>query len=218
MAGDSFETLEPKWLCVFLIDLSMGNDSLVKMDKELHDFHRLIMEDVTSRERCELCVATFGHGFKVLQKPVLVENFTMPMLRANNTESITKAVNDAVEKIKARKRWYKETDQMFYRPCLVLITNEAINELYHSDDFSQIREDLSSRDYSFLKIGMNGTNVYIDNEGIKTYVKDQRSFSQVLFYIWRQERWKGSEKFSLDHSENDIVLDDTTTGMLGFII
>ena len=109
---------EQKWFCLFLIDVSasMGDEALAKLNEELRNLYRLVKEDETSSQRIELCVMTFGQEVKTIQEPVLVENFTMP--KVVREDGIIHAIDCAVEKINARKRWYKETGQIFYRPCL----------------------------------------------------------------------------------------------------
>ncbi len=205
---------EPKWLCVFLIDVSasMGKESLMKLNKELEDFYRLIKGDDTSRKRFELCITTFGQGIQTLQKPSLVDSFTMPILDAENIEVLVNAVNDVVERIKLRKRWYKETNQSYYRPCLVLVTNVANDKLYQSDAFARIREDVSAKEYVFLNIGMNGSSVLARQGNVLTNLKDKRSLSQMLFPLFQ------SVRMTIDKSKDDCAGDDLLLGLVDFEI
>lgn len=189
MVGDICENFEQKWLCVFLIDLSMGHDSLVKLDKDLHDFHRLIMEDATSRDHFELCVATFGHGFKVLQEPASVERFTMPALDSYDNEALANAVNDIVDRIAARECWYKNTGQKFYRPCLVLVTCEADEKVLHCDELKHLNAEIQKQRFDFLMVGMDGSSVYAHSSGIEIKMNDDRSLAQMLYPIWGITKW-----------------------------
>ena len=54
---------------------------------------------------------TFGQEVKTVQEPALVENFTMP--KVVRKDGIIHALDCAVEKINARKCWYKITGQIF---------------------------------------------------------------------------------------------------------
>ncbi len=179
--NDFYDTFEQKWLCLFLIDVSasMGKDSLDKLNKELSDFHQLVLEDEMSG-RLEFCISTFGQEFKVLQEPALIPNFTMPTIRFNEIDSIAGAVKKAVEKIDARKYWYKSTGQLFYRPCLVLVTPDAKDKLYYSDSFAQVRADVEARKYDFLNWGINGSCVLNGSERLK----GKRTLFQVMCSVF----------------------------------
>lgn len=181
---------EPKWLCVFLIDVSasMGKDSLVKLNKELDDFYRLIKEDDTSRKRFELCISTFGESIQTLQKPALVENFTMPTVVREG--EVTHAIYAAVEVIKAREQWCKETGQHYYRPCLILMTDEADEKLFRSEDMRRLNDDLQQKKYDCLIVGMNGSSVYAHSTGMKINLKETRSLAQMLFSVWSSVKWQ----------------------------
>lgn len=190
---------EPKWLCVFLIDVSasMGKDSLVKLNKELRDFHQSIKEDETLGQRTELCIMTYGQGVRILQEPSLVEDFTMPDLSANYSVTLSKAIHGAIEKIKERVIWYKNTGQVFYRPLLVLATHKLVREeLFYRD--SRIRDGVSARKFDFLNIGMNGDSLLAKKDEILIRQKEDRSLFQMLFHVWDSQ---------IDHCEDVLVLE-----------
>ena len=202
---------EQKWLWLFLIDVSasMGDEALAKLNEELRNLYRLVKEDETSRQRIELCVMTFGQEVKTIQEPVLVENFTMP--KVVREDGIIHAIDCAVEKINARKRWYKETGQIFYRPCLFLVTNEADEKLLHRDEMKQLKEDVQLRKFDFLMVGMNGSSVHANSYSINIRMKEDRSLSQMLFSMWRIVKW-GDDACEMPLS------DDNLTGWVEFEI
>lgn len=152
------ENFEQKWLCVLLIDVSasMSDEALLRVNEELRNLYRLVKEDETSSQRIELCVMTFGQEVRTLQEPALVENFAM--LNVVRDNGIIHAIDCAVEKINARKRWYKDTGQPYYRPLLALVTSETNDELLQEDTFASIRKDVSEKQYGFLNYGMNDSN------------------------------------------------------------
>jgi uncharacterized protein YegL len=214
--NDCLETFCEKWLCLFLIDVSasMGLDSLNKLNKDLSDFHRLVSEDAISSAQFELCITTFGQEFQVLQEPSLVENFSMPTLGANNTDSVADTIKKAVEKLEARKCWYKSTGQIFYRPCLVLVTLEANDMLYYSNSFAQVRADVENRKYDFLNWGTNGTSVLAKGKNVSIRLKETRTLVQMMYFIHNYDT-------SLyDHLEDAPVYleDDVLEGWVNFEI
>ena len=211
---ESAENFDQKWFCCFLIDISasMSDEDLAKLNEELRNLYRLIKEDETLSQRCELCVMTFGQEVITLQEPTLVESFTMP--KVVREDGIIHAINCAVEKINARKRWYKETGQIFYRPCLFLVTNEADEKLLHRDEMKQLKEDVQLRKFDFLMVGMNGSSVYAHSSEIEIRMKDDRSLAQMLFSVWRRvycNNWDCEAPMSLS---DDVY----TTGIIDFEI
>lgn len=189
-SGESSENYEQKWFCLLLIDMSMDKETLAMLHSELQDFHKSVMEDEVLRDRLELSIATFGNDFQIIQKPALMENITMPELDSYNTDVLVNAVDAAVERIGTRKRWYKETGQIYYRPLLVLVTKEPKDDLYH-EAFAHVRKDVSKKKYDFLNIGMNGIGVYVKpvEVGIK-YSNINGSFAQMIFHhTWCFIKW-----------------------------
>ena len=202
---------EQKWLCLFLIDVSasMGDEALAKLNEELRNLYRFVKEDETSSQRIELCVMTFGQEVKTIQEPVLVENFTMP--KVVREDGIIHAIDCAVEKINARKRWYKETGQIFYRPCLFLVTNNADEKLLHRDEMKQLKEDVQHRKYDFLMVGMNGSSVHANSYSINIRMKDNRNLAQILSSMLTIIIW-GDDACEMPLS------DDNLTGWVEFEI
>lgn len=188
----SFEEMtnfEQKWFCLFLIDVSvsMSDEALMKVNEELQRLHRLVKEDVTSSQRFVLCVMTFGQDVKMIQTPALVENFTMPTVVRE--AGVTQAIFDAVEVINARKQWCKETGQLYYRSCLILVTDGAKEELLRREDMRRLNDDLQQKKYDLLIVGMNGSSVYAHSAGMKINLKENRSLAQMLFSVWGTVKW-----------------------------
>lgn len=71
-------------------------------------------------------------------------------------------MNAAIELVQDRKAWYKETNQSYYRPWIVLMTDgepdagQDINALA-----SKIKSDTSAKKYVFLPIGVDGANMEV---------------------------------------------------------
>lgn len=187
--NESAENFDQKWLCVLLVDVSssMSDEALMRVNEELRNLYRLVKEDETSSQSFELCVMTFGQEVKILQWPALVESFSMPNVVREN--GVVQAIDNAVEMINARKHWYKETQQQFYRPCLFLVTNEADEKLLHCDELKHIKEEVQKQRFDLLMVGMDGSSVYTHSSEIEIKMKDDRSLAQILFSMWRIIKW-----------------------------
>lgn len=213
-SAESVVNFEQKWFCVFLIDVSasMCEDALLRVNEELRNLHKLVKEDAVSSQRIEFCIMTFGQDVRILQKPALVENFTMPKVVRDT--GIIYAINSAVEAIYARKRWYKETCQVFYRPCLFLVTNEADEKTLNFDEIKHIKEDVQHCEFDFLMVGMNGSSVHAHSSEIEIRMKDERSLAQILFAVWRRTCYNDWDC----EAPMPLTDDDFPAGMLHFDI
>lgn len=182
--GYYYESFEPKWLCLFVIDVSasMGEESLDKFNKELYDFQRLVSEDGTLKESLEVSIITFAQDFIVLQEPSFVESFTMPLLNTNNIDAMTRALNNAVEKIDNRKMWYKLTGQSFYKPCLILVTSKPFDKLFQNSFFNQIRLDIKAGKYELLNYCTNEKSIFYEKYG-SSIIKGKDNIFQAMHYI-----------------------------------
>ena len=198
---------EQKWFCLFLIDVStsMSDEALERVNEELRNLHRLINEDETLGQRIVLCIMTFGQNVKTLQKPALVENFTMP--KVVREDGIVHAIDYAIEVINARNLWCNETGQPYYRPCLFLVTNKADEEVFHCGELKHLKEDVQHRKYDFLMIGMDGSSVHAHSSEIEIRMKDDRRLAQMLFSKWDIIKWG-------DYACEMPLSDDNLTGWI----
>ena len=202
---------EKKWFCLFLIDVStsMSEEALLRVNEELHNLHKLVKEDITSSQYFEFCVMTFGQEVKTVQEPALVENFTMP--KVVRKDGIIHALDCAVEKINARKCWYKITGQIFFRPCLFLVTNKADEKLLHCDELKHLKEEVQKQRFDLLMIGMNGSSVHAHHSNVEIRLKDSLSLAQLLYSAWNCVSFDPETPMTLSD-------DDYLTGIITFDI
>lgn len=161
-AAESAENFEQKCLCVLVLDVSgsMRGEPIEELNKGLQDFYKEIIEDETTSQRLEVCIMAFNDTVKTLQEPALVENFTMPILTAHGSTAMVDALNEAIDKVEARKKWYKETGQPYYRPWIILMTDgepDSGQDVYGLGP--RIKNDTEAKRYVFLPIGIEGANM-----------------------------------------------------------
>ena len=105
---------------------------------------------------------TFSHIVNTVQEPALVENFTMPTLSASGSTAMVTAVNHAIDKVAARKQWYKDTNQAYYRPWIILMTDgEPDSDQDVAGLAQRIKQDVAAKKYAFLPIGVEGAKMSI---------------------------------------------------------
>ena len=152
-SAEAAENYEQKCLCVLVLDVSgsMSGEPIQELNKGLQDFYQEIDKDNTTRQRLEVSLITFSHIVNTVQEPALVENFTMPTLSASGSTAMVTAVNHAIDKVAARKQWYKDTNQAYYRPWIILMT----------DGEPDSDQDVAAKKYAFLPIGVEGAKMSI---------------------------------------------------------
>lgn len=161
-SAESPENFEQKCLCVLLLDVSgsMRGEPINELNKALQDFYNEIKEDETTSLRLEVCLMTFNHQVNTLQEPALVDNFVMPTLTASGSTAMVDALKEAIEKVAARKKWYRENGIPFYRPWIILMTDGEPDE--GQDVYGlgpQIKADMEAKHYMFLPIGIQDANM-----------------------------------------------------------
>lgn len=216
-SAESAENFEQKCLCVLVIDVSgsmreivdksnmqytgetvymdgkkynLVTGGVMKLDllnQGLQDFYKEIVSDETTSQRLELCLITFNDYVKVVQEPALPDNITIPTLEADGDTALADAVNEAIDKVEARKKWYKETGQPYYRPWIILMTDGEPNKGQNIDSLAQrIQRDTAAKKYAFLPVGVEGADMEvlqkIAGSGMKAAKLKGMRFSE--FFKW----------------------------------
>lgn len=155
--AESAENYEQKCLCVLVLDVSGSMNEIIdntgsrptgrtievdgqkyniveggvsKLDglnNGLFSFFEEIIDDETTSQRLELAIVTFNDNVNILQSPTLPENVAIQPLVADGGTALVDAVREAINIVNARKQWYKSTNQPYYRPWIILITDGEPN-------------------------------------------------------------------------------------------
>ncbi len=162
--GEGAENYEQKCLCVLVLDVSgsMRGTPIIELNKGLQDFYDEISSDDTTKQRLEIALIEFNHDVNRTLAPALVENFTMPTLEAAGSTALVDAVNEAIDLVADRKAWYKSTNQAYYRPWIILMTDGEPDDGQDIETLSQrIQKDTLEKRYVFLPIGVEGANMKV---------------------------------------------------------
>jgi uncharacterized protein YegL len=166
-SAESAVNYEQKCLCVLVLDVSgsMGGTPIDELNNGLQSFYKEITDDDSTSQRLEVSLITFSQIVTTVQEPALVENFTMPKLTAHGSTAMVNAVNVAIDKVQARKDWYKSTGQNYYRPWIILMTDgEPDTDQDVNGLASRIKADIAAKKYAFLPIGVQGANMSVLNQ------------------------------------------------------
>lgn len=163
-SAEAAENYEQKCLCVLVLDVSgsMKGEPIKELNNGLKSFYEDISSDQTSSQRIEMSIVTFNHLVKTLQEPSLVGNFTMPILEAGGSTAMVSAIKEAIDIVEARKKWYKDTNQTYYRPWIILMTDGVPDEDQDIVGLAKrIQDDTTNKRYAFLPIGVEGADMRI---------------------------------------------------------
>ncbi len=154
---------EQKCLCVLLLDNSYSmneNGRLNELQKGIEIFHQEIMEDPTTSNRLEVAIIRFGGTVEVMQQPALVNNFRMPRLAADGGTPMKEAIEEAIGLINARKSWYKQTGQPYYRPWIITMTDGEPTDINNITEFhDKIQKEVDNKSFFFFAIGVEDANM-----------------------------------------------------------
>ena len=163
-SGEGAENYEQKCLCVLVLDVSgsMRGKAIQELNNGLKDFYNEISSDETTKQRLEVALIEFNHEVKNSQSPALVDNFTMPELEASGSTAMVDAVNAAIDLVADRKAWYKQTNQTYYRPWIILMTDGEPDDGQDVATLAErIKKDTAEKRFAFLPIGVEGANMSV---------------------------------------------------------
>ena len=190
--GEGAENYEQKCLCVLVLDTSGSMNEIVddsntvstgrqafidgkmyniveggiskldNLNSGLREFYDEISNDETTSQRLEIAIITFNDVAVCTQTPALISNMEMPTLEANGDTALVDAVNEAIDLVADRKAWYKSTNQTYYRPWIILMTDGEPNQGQDVDTLSvRIKKDCADKRYAFLPIGVDNANMTV---------------------------------------------------------
>ena len=246
-SAESAENFEQKCLCVLVLDVSGSMQEIVdksnmiytgekvymdgkeydlvtggisKLDllnQGLKDFYAEIISDETTSQRLELCIISFNDYVQVVQEPALPDNVVIPELQGAGETAMADAINEAIDKVEARKRWYKETGQPYYRPWIILMTDGIPNKGQDMNSLAQrILQDTEDKKYAFLPVGVEGADMdvlqKIAGKGMNAVKLKGMRFAQFF-------RWLSASMGTVTKAEEGqaVNLSDGATGDGGWM-
>lgn len=159
---DSPENYETKTICCFVVDVSgsMAGPPIAELNKGMQEFHEEISLNLLTKNRLEVGIVEFCDKVKVIQKPALVDNFTMPVLEPKGSTALVDGVRAAIKVVEERKDYYKNSNQKYKRPWIVLITDGAPDSDQDVTGLTiEIENHTKNKKFVFLPIGVDGANM-----------------------------------------------------------
>lgn len=161
-SAESPENYEQKCLCVLALDTSssMAGNPINELNAGLKEFYEDVKKDKTTADRLEFAIVTFNSTVTTELDPSLVENFTMPTLRTSGSTKLVDGVREAIQTVEARKAWYKQTGQPYYRPWIILISDgEPDSDQDVSGLANEVHSGTNNKKYFFFAVGVEGADM-----------------------------------------------------------
>jgi len=219
---------EEKTLCCLVVDDSgsMSGAPVAQMNRGLTDFGDDISNDIKLSMGLEISIIKFGCEVEVVQEPKLIHDVTIPTFNADSgLTSLNAAVREAIRQVEDRKAYYKQTNQPYKRPWIVLLTDGSPTDGDVSKLAQEIEDQTKNSSFVFLPIGVDGADMNVLNQ-ISGYVKNAEG-DWVKTSALSLESTKFSEFFEWlstslsmyhDSKEGDTVgMADPSDWMKGFV-
>jgi uncharacterized protein YegL len=160
--GEVPENFEQKCPLAIVPDISgsMAGEPISQLNDGMKDMHTEINGDPTALSKLDTAVISFNSNVTVEQDFSLMDGFTMPQLSAGGTTKLVDGVREAISRIEARKKWYKDQGLAYYRPYIVLVTDGGPDGDQDVDGLAkEIFEGVNNKKFNFWAFGVNGANM-----------------------------------------------------------
>jgi len=158
---------EQKCCCTLVLDVSgsMNGAPINELNRGLQDFYHDIMNDSTTANRLEVGMVEFSDVITTRMEPGLLNHGGFPTLTVGGTTKLVDGVRQGIATTRARKSYYKQSGQPFYRPWIILITDGAPDGGQDTAGLArEINDAVNKKDFFFFAIGVQGANMNMLNQ------------------------------------------------------
>lgn len=140
-----------------------GISRIQKLREGLEMFLQEIEEDDSKSQKLEVAIITFNDKVEILQSPALIEDIdTCLLLDAEGNTDLMGAMEVAMDLVEARKSWYRTTNQNYYRPWIVLITDGEPNVGQDMNVLADaIKKEVDAKHFAFIPIGVDNADMQV---------------------------------------------------------
>jgi len=152
---------DPRAPVVLLLDTSgsMAGRPIQELNAGLKVLHSDLEQDELASRRVELAIVSFGsNDVCVEQDFVECRNWIPPVLIAGGSTPMGRAIQTALDLLRARKTKYRENGINYYRPWAFLLTDGAPTDGWTSAA-ERIRQEEASQSVAFFAVGVEGADM-----------------------------------------------------------
>ena len=191
--GEEVINYQQKCPVVFVLDVSgsMGGDPINELNKGLQTFEQEILQDDTASARLDVAIVSFGSDERVEHDFALMQDYGMPVLTTSGSTNLEAGMRKGMEILEARKQWYRESNQTYYRPYMILVTDGAPDQDPNSTGLTaSIKAAVKSKKFNFWPIGVKNANMGLleqmacPGEGASLPAKKLEGLKFVELFQW----------------------------------
>lgn len=162
-AKKEISNTQDKCCLVLVLDVSgsMAGTPINELNDGVKVLFEEIKEDNVASQRLEIGIVTFDSNVKVAREPENIWNNTnVPHLTAGSSTAMVDGLREGIKLVRAAKDFYKSTNQGFYRPWVILITDGAPDSDQDINGISnEIKAGVSAKDFWFFAVGVDGADM-----------------------------------------------------------
>jgi uncharacterized protein YegL len=162
-------SLDAKCCLILALDVSgsmsepQSNPPINSLNQGIKILYDEVKEDDVASQRLEIGIVTFDSKVNVVMEPKNVYEFnSMPHLSTGSTTALVDGAREAIRMARAAKKYYKDTNQDYYRPWIILITDGGPDE--NQDVLglaSEVKFGMDNKDFHFFAVGVEGANMQV---------------------------------------------------------
>jgi uncharacterized protein YegL len=164
--GELPVNFEQKCPVVLLLDISasMSGSPINELNKGLKVFEQDIQEDDITSARLDMAIVTFGSSAAVAHDFGVMQDYVMPHLTVSGSTNLEAGFRTAMELLEDRKGWYHNSQQTYYRPYIILITDGAPDQDPDVTGLTaHVKAAVNNGAFNFWPIGVKGANMQLLN-------------------------------------------------------
>ena len=132
-----------------------------ELNAAIKEFRDAIESDPLASLRVETAIVSFNDDVRLEQDFATVDAFTPPSLSAKGETSTATAVNFALDVVEKRKHVYRDAGVAYYRPWVVMITDDASTESGEQMMVAsqRVHRAEESKQLAFFCVGVEGADM-----------------------------------------------------------
>ena len=165
--GEEVINYQQKCPVVFVLDVSgsMSGSPISELNKGLQEFEQEIQDDDTSSARLDVAIVSFGSDAKIEHDFAIMQDYGMPTLTITGSTNLEAGMRKGMEILDSRKKWYRESNQTYYRPYVILITDGYPNANPKETGLtSDLKSAINNKKFNFWPIGVDGADMAMLND------------------------------------------------------
>ena len=208
--------------CCLVLVLDVSGSMAGAPINELNDGIKVLFEDIkednVASQRLEIGIVTFDSNVKVAREPENIwSNTNVPHFTAGSSTAMVDGLREGIKIVRAAKEYYKSTNQGYYRPWVILITDGAPDSGQDINGISsEIKAAVNASEFWFFAVGVENADMNLLQQ-ISAQMSPLKlsGLKFSIFFKWLSKSMGGIAKSS---KEAKINLADGMEGWTDFTV